>query len=264
MISPHATLVDSPKATERVKVALLAGDLTHHAGEGEQLPKAMVKIGGRPILWHLLSRCSAQGLSDFVVGLGEKGDIGGRYLFDQAENGSDRRGGCAMPGWTVELLDTCAAMPMGGRIERLRPYFGGGAFLLAAADCFHDVDLQALLAYHRACGRLATLVIARPQARFGKLSLAGDRVVDFAEKPQEEGWVSGGLCVFESEALDYVQTDDNDWEIESLERLAMAGELVAFKHAPYWQRLETLHDKKLIEGLWQEGRAPWKAWEGEG
>jgi glucose-1-phosphate cytidylyltransferase len=249
-VNGHLQLLQSPTALSAtgVQTVILAAELTHLAEEGGQRPKALVEIGGRPLLWHLLSRLGEYGLNDFVVALGALGELVKRSVMD-----SD---------WRIDFIDTGLEASAGERLLRLRSQPDGGPLLLAPLDCLCDLDLEALLAFHRAGGRLATLAVARPQARFGRLDLRGDQVINFAEKPQrEEGWVSAGFCVLEPGAFDYLLPDDTDWEHEPLEWLAADGQLAAFKHDGFWQRMETLRDKQLLEGLWQSGSAPWKTWD---
>jgi glucose-1-phosphate cytidylyltransferase len=162
----------------------------------------------------------------------------------------------------VELVDTGVTTNTGGRIKRLQPYLGNSTFMLTWGDGVSDVNLQDLLAYHRAHGKLATLTAVHPVARFGHLVMgAHDRVIEFSEKPQTaEGWINGAFFVLEPEVFDYIEGDDTQWEREPLERLAREGQLVAYKHVSFWQCMDTLRDKKLLETYWQQGSAPWKLW----
>jgi len=166
------------------------------------------------------------------------------------------------PDWNVELIDTGIPTNTGGRIKRLAPYLGNETFMLTWGDGVSDVNLHALLAFHRSHGKLATLTAVRPPARFGHLELDGDRITEFNEKPQTgEGWINGAFFVLEPAVFDYIDGDDTAWEREPLQRLAREGQLMAYKHTSFWQCMDTLRDKKLLESLWQTGKAPWKIWE---
>jgi glucose-1-phosphate cytidylyltransferase len=163
--------------------------------------------------------------------------------------------------WRVDLIDTGQGTATGGRIKRLAPWLGDGTFMLTWGDGVSDVDLDRLLAFHRAHGRLATMTAVRPPARFGHLEIDGDRISRFDEKPQtSEGWINGAFFVLESRVIDYIEGDDTQWEREPLERLAADGQLMAYRHESFWQCMDTVRDKKLLEKLWQEGSPPWKTW----
>jgi glucose-1-phosphate cytidylyltransferase len=164
--------------------------------------------------------------------------------------------------WTVDLIDTGANTNTGGRIRRLAPYVGNQTFMLTWGDGVSDVNLYDLLAFHRSHGKLATLTAVRPPARFGHLNLEDDQIVEFSEKPQtREGWINGAFFVLEPEIFNYIGGDDTQWEKEPLEQLARDGQLMAYRHASFWQCMDTLRDKRLLESLWQSGNAPWKTWE---
>lgn len=258
-----------------MKVAILAGGVgTRLAEETETKPKPMVEIGGKPILWHILMHYSHYGFNHFVIALGYKGEVIKKYMVDYCSLNSDlvvnlRTGevkvnGHFTPDWIVELVDTGVPTLTGGRIKRLGPYVGNETFMLTWGDGVSDVNLRELLAFHRSHGRLATLTAVRPPARFGHLVLDGERVAEFSEKPQtREGWINGAFFVLEPGIFDYIEGDDTQWEKEPLERLAADGQLVAYKHESFWQCMDTLRDKRLLEALWQSSRAPWKIWEAE-
>ncbi|MCX7631686.1 MAG: sugar phosphate nucleotidyltransferase, partial [Geminicoccaceae bacterium] len=166
------------------------------------------------------------------------------------------------PDWTVELIDTGIRTQTGGRIKRLQPYLGNETFMLTWGDGVSDVDLHRLLAFHRSHGKLATLTAVRPPARYGHLKFDGDRVAEFTEKPQiGEGWINGAFFVLEPGIFDYIDGDDTVWEREPLERLAADGQLMAYKHESFWQCMDTLREKYILQQLWDSGRAPWKIWE---
>ncbi|HLF78363.1 MAG TPA: glucose-1-phosphate cytidylyltransferase [Dehalococcoidia bacterium] len=256
-----------------MKVAILAGGGgTRLAEETDLRPKPMIEIGGRPILWHIMMHFASHGFKDFVVALGHKGEYIKRYMLDYStlgtglsvhlEDGRVERDQMPHHDWTVDLIDTGIDTMTGGRIRRLQPYLGDSTFVLTWADGVSDIDLHDLLRYHRSHGRLATVTAVRPPARFGKLQIDGDQVVEFAEKPQiEEGWISGAFFVLEPGVFDYIGGDDAQWEREPLERLAAAGELMAYKHYSFWQCMDTLRDRRLLESLWQSGNPPWKSWD---
>ncbi len=255
------------------KVVVLAGGLgTRLTEETQTRPKPMVEVGGRPILWHLMKHYAHHGFTEFYVALGYKGEVIKQYFADyRALNsgitvhlGTGRLEihGSDAENWVVHLVDTGLNVMTGGRVKRLEPLLGGGTFLLTYGDGVSDVDLGELLRFHRSHGRCATVTAVRPPARFGELLIEGDRVVRFAEKPQVgEGWINGGFMVLEQRVFDYLHGDQTSLEADGLERLAAEGELVAFRHERFWQCMDTLRDVRLLENLWQTGRAPWKIWE---
>jgi len=258
-----------------MKVAILAGGLgTRISEETETKPKPMVEIGGRPILWHIMMYYSHYGFNNFAIALGYKGEVIKKYMVDYCSLNSnltvnlktgivERHGGYNHD-WTVDLADTGITTNTGGRIKRLAPYMGNQTFMLTWGDGVSDVNLHDLLAFHRSHGKLATLTAVRPPARFGHLELDGDRITEFSEKPQtQEGWINGAFFVLEPEIFNYIDGDDTQWEKEPLERLAQDGQLMAYQHTSFWQCMDTLRDKRLLESLWQSGNAPWKIWEEE-
>jgi glucose-1-phosphate cytidylyltransferase len=172
----------------------------------------------------------------------------------------DAHGGRGLD-WNVELVDTGINTLTGGRIKRLAPYLGNETFMLTWGDGVSDVNLHDLLKFHKSHGKLATLTAVRPPARFGHLNFNGDQVIQFSEKPQTaEGWINGAFFVLEPGVFDYIDGDDTQWEKEPMERLAADGQLMAYKHSSFWQCMDTLRDKRLLEDLWQKGNAPWKIW----
>ena len=256
-----------------MKVAILAGGVGSRLSEETEVkPKPMVEIGGRPILWHIMMHYSYYGFKDFVIALGYKGEVIKKYMVDYCSLNSNLKvnlrsgvvemNGGYRPDWNVELIDTGIPTNTGGRIKRLAPYLGNETFMLTWGDGVSDVNLHALLEFHRSHGKLATLTAVRPPARFGHLELEGDRITEFNEKPQTgEGWINGAFFVLEPAVFDYIDGDDTAWEREPLQRLAREGQLMAYKHTSFWQCMDTLRDKKLLESLWQTGKAPWKIWE---
>jgi glucose-1-phosphate cytidylyltransferase len=256
-----------------MKVAILAGGYgSRLAEETEVKPKPMVEIGGRPILWHIMKIYAHYGFKDFVIALGYKGEVIKRYMVDYCSLHSnltvDLQSGKVTvhdgpkQDWTVELIETGIQTQTGGRIKRLAPYLGNGTFMLTWGDGVSDVNLDELLAFHRSHGKLATVTAVRPPARYGYMSFEGDRVIEFTEKPQlGEGWINGAFFVLEPSVFDYIDGDSTVWEREPMERLASDGQLMAYRHTSYWQCMDTLREKHLLESLWQSGQAPWKLWE---
>lgn len=255
-----------------MKVAILAGGVgSRLAEETETKPKPMVEIGGKPMLWHIMMHYAYHGLTQFVIALGYKGEHIKRYMVDYCSLNGDltvnlKEGTVSMNNgarddWTVELVDTGQATLTGGRIKRLAPYLNGETFMLTWGDGVSNVDLRKLLEFHRSHGRLLTVTAVRPPARFGKLDIAGDQVVEFSEKPQlSEGWINGAFFVAEPGVLAYIDGDDTQWEREPMERLAADGQVMAYRHDSFWQCMDTLRDRKLLDKLWEEGHAPWKVW----
>ncbi len=256
-----------------MKVGILAGGMGSRLSEETVVkPKPMVEIGGRPILWHIMMHYSCYGHRNFVIALGYKGEYIKKYMVDYCSLNSNltvnlRTGDVETEGgspqdWVVELIDTGMRTNTGGRIKRLAPYLGNETFMLTWGDGVSNVDLDALLRFHRRHGRLATVTAVRPPARFGRLELDDSRVVSFQEKPQmSEGWINGAFFVLEPGIFDYIEGDHTQFEKEPLENLARDGQLMAFKHEGFWQCMDTLRDKVRLEKLWESGDAPWKIWD---
>jgi len=258
-----------------MKVALLAGGKgTRLAEETEIRPKPMVAIGGRPILWHIMRHYAHYGHKDFYIALGYKGEVIKRYIVDHSSLQGDltvdlRKGtvvnhanGMSELDWLVNLVETGDDTQTGGRIKRLAPYIGRETFMLTWGDGVSNIDLDKLVAFHKSHGRLATVTAVRPPARYGRLDLEGDRVEHFAEKPQlSEGWINGAFFVLEPKIFDYIDSDQTIWEREPLERLVAENQLMAYRHDSFWQCMDTLREKHILEELWQSGKAPWKVWE---
>jgi glucose-1-phosphate cytidylyltransferase len=256
-----------------VKVAILAGGLGSRLQEETEIkPKPMVEIGGRPILWHIMKIYAHHGFDDFLIALGYKGDYIKRWMLEYSSIQGDltvslKDGQIQVlqgerEDWTVSLVDTGVATMTGGRIKRLAPYVGSETFMVTWGDGVADLDVPKLLEFHRAHGKLATVTAVRPPARFGELTLDGDgRVTTFAEKPQlTEGWINGAFFVLEPGVFDYIDDDMTQWEREPLERLAAEGQLMAYRHESFWQCMDTLRDKVLLEQLWARPQPPWKMW----
>ncbi|MEX2430865.1 MAG: glucose-1-phosphate cytidylyltransferase [Dehalococcoidia bacterium] len=256
-----------------MKVVILAGGLgTRLAEETDVKPKPMVEIGGRPILWHIMKHYSHYGFDEFVLALGYKGEVIKRFFLDYWTSNNNlsvelATGNCTVhdgrrEDWTVHLVDTGLPTMTGGRVKRLASWLGNEPFMLTYGDGVYDLNLSELLEFHHHHGPLATVTAVRPPARFGRLDFDGDFVSRFAEKPQTgEGWINGAFFVFEPEVLDYIAGDEIPLEGDPLKRLAEDGQLVAYRHQSFWQCMDTLRDKLLLESLWEKGKAPWKVWE---
>ncbi len=256
-----------------MKVGILAGGMGTRMGEEtERRPKPMVEVGSLPILWHIMKHYESFGLSDFAVALGYKGEVIKRFFVDRCHLDGDlsidmRTGGIARtngaaPRWRVDLVETGLRTGTGGRIKRLLNHFGPESCFVTWGDGVSNVDIHKLLKFHKSHGKLATLTAVRPPARFGHIQLNNDAVTEFSEKNQtKEGWINGAFFVLEPGVADYIAGDETMFEREPLEKLAQDGQLAAYKHEGFWQCMDTLRDKKLLERLWTSGDAPWKTWE---
>lgn len=254
-----------------MKTVILAGGMgTRLAEETETKPKPMVDIGGRPILWHIMSIYGACGYDEFLIALGYKGEAVKSYFLNyhylrnnisvNLANGRAEVENGGRENWTVHLIDTGLQTQTGGRLKRLTPRLCDETFMMTYGDGVADLDVRDLVAFHRRHGRLATVTAVRPPARFGGLAFDGDVVTQFAEKPQiGEGWINGGFFVFEPRVLDYIDGDETMLERDPLERLAADRQLVAYRHEGFWQCMDTLRDVRLLNTLWETGRAPWRA-----
>lgn len=256
-----------------MKTIILAGGFgTRLSEETELRPKPMVEIGGKPILWHIMNIYAAHGFSEFVVALGYKAEIIKEYFLNFYALNNDisidlRTGKTSIhdgrqPNWKVHLIDTGLETHTGGRVKRLGQWMtGNDLFMLTYGDGVANVDLRALLSFHKEHGKLATVTAVHPPARFGALRMKQHHVVEFAEKTQTtEGRINGGFMVLNREVLDYISTDETSFEREPMERLAQDGELMAYCHDGFWQAMDTLRDKQLLERMWESGKAPWKIW----
>ena len=256
-----------------MKAVILAGGFgTRLSEETGVRPKPMVEIGGKPIIWHIMKIYAAHGINDFVIAVGYKSYIIKEYFanyflhtadvtFDLAENRMTTHSAGAEP-WRVTIVETGDATMTGGRLKRLQPHVED-TFCLTYGDCVARLDVTELVSYHRELGVQATLTAIQPPGRFGALALreGEPRIESFHEKPTGDGgWVNGGFFVLEPGVFDYIEGDATIWEREPLEQLAERGQLAAYRHAGYWQNMDTLRDKHVLEGLWQAGEAPWKVW----
>src|SRR4051812_23710756 len=255
-----------------MKVVILAGGRgTRISEETAARPKPMVEIGGKPLLWHILSIFASHGHKDFLVACGYKGEMIKEYfrncfisssdfVIDLKDGAVDVLNPSTLD-WKVGLVDTGMDTMTGGRLKRLAPWLRGDTFMATYGDGVGNIDITKLLAYHRSHGKMVTVTAVRPPARFGGLNLEDGRVREFSEKPQtESGWINGGFFVCEPKFLDYLGGDDTILEREPLEKLAVEGQLMAYRHDGFWQPMDTLREKELLESLWAGGHAPWKSW----
>ena len=255
-----------------MKVVILAGGLgTRISEETLVRPKPMVEIGGKPILWHIMKIYAAHGHADFVICCGYKGymikEFFANYFlhtsdvtFDLAKNAMQIHQQASEP-WRVTLVDTGDASQTGGRLKRVQRYVEDAPFCFTYGDGVADVNVARLVDFHRKGGRIATVTAVRPPGRFGALDMQGDRVTGFAEKPAGDGgWINGGFFVLEPPVFKYLHGDEDIWEHAPMEGLARDGQLDAYKHDGFWQPMDTLREKNLLEDLWAGGKAPWKTW----
>jgi glucose-1-phosphate cytidylyltransferase len=256
-----------------MKVVILSGGFgTRLAEDTEIRPKPMIEIGGRPIIWHIMKHYARYDLKEFYLALGHRGEVIKRFFIDYSSLGGslsidltsgqidkhDRTG----DDWVVHLRNTGEKTNTGGRVKRLAAHLKDGTFMLTYGDGVSDLDLRKLLEFHQSHGRIATVTAVRPPARFGGLIFEGNLVAEFTEKPQiGEGWINGGFFVFQPEILNYLKDDDSSLESDALEQLASERQLAAYRHEGFWQCMDTPRDKRLLDSLWLNGRAPWKVWD---
>jgi glucose-1-phosphate cytidylyltransferase len=266
-------MLPAPGGCGVLKAVILAGGKGTRISEESHLrPKPMIEIGGRPILWHIMNIYAAHGVTDFIIALGYRGHMIKEYFANYVLHSSDvtvdaaRRDityhrNDAEP-WRITMVDTGLDTMTGGRLKRLGRYLAGeDSFCMTYGDGVADVDVTALIDFHRAHGRAATVTAVIPPARYGALMLDGDAVTSFAEKqPPDGGYINGGFFVVRTDVLDRIQGDDTPWELAPLEGLARDGELEAYRHMGFWQPMDTLRDRTTLEALWQSNAAPWKMW----
>ena len=252
-----------------MKTVILAGGLGTRLAEDTALrPKPMVKIGERPILWHIMSLYAAHGFNEFVVACGYKGEVIKQYFADFPHHNADwsidlRTGQRSITNqrptdWKVHLVDTGAETLTGGRLLHLRHLLDDETFMVTYGDGLSSVNINALVAFHRSHGKLATVTAVHPPARFGEIEIEGDQVTAFSEKSQTRvGWINGGFFVFEPGVLDLIEGDHSSLEKDALEQLAEDGELMAYRHEGFWQPMDTLREKLALQELWQSGNPPW-------
>ncbi|CAM8359520.1 glucose-1-phosphate cytidylyltransferase [Candidatus Methylopumilus planktonicus] len=256
-----------------MKAVILAGGLGTRISEETNLkPKPMVEIGGRPILWHLMKIYSSHGVTDFIICCGYKGYVIKEYFanyflhmsdvtFDMKNNQMKVHQQNAEP-WTVTLVDTGEDTQTGGRLKRVLHYLKDEkAFCFTYGDGLANVNITKLIQFHEAHGKLATVTAVQPPGRYGALNREIDLVTGFVEKPKGDGgWINGGFFVLSPECIDYIDSDDTAWEQRPLKDIAIKGELMAYEHKDFWQPMDTLREKNLLEELWESGKAPWKIW----
>jgi glucose-1-phosphate cytidylyltransferase len=256
-----------------VKAIILAGGLGSRLSEETHLkPKPMIEIGGKPILWHIMKIYSSHGINEFIICCGYRGYVIKEYFanyflhmsditFDMSKNEMRVHHQNAEP-WRVTLVDTGEETPTGGRLKRVGGYVTGEeAFCFTYGDGVADIDISAEVRFHLRHGRWATVMAVKPPGRYGALRMEGDRVVGFTEKPRGDGgFINGGFFVLSPKCLDLIAGDDVSWEGAPLAELAGRDQLLAFQHDGFWQPMDTLRDKTLLEQLWDAGRAPWKTW----
>ncbi len=256
-----------------MKAVILAGGLgTRIAEESSLRPKPMIEIGGKPVLWHIMKIYSAHGVNDFVICCGYMGYVIKEYFanyflhmsdvtFDMSSNQMEVHQRKAEP-WRVTLVNTGDSTLTGGRLLRIASYVKNDeAFCVTYGDGVADIDITAQLRFHKNHGKQATIAAVQPPGRYGALQLSGNRVEAFTEKPKGDGGlINGGFFVLSPKVLDIIKGDSTPWESEPLEILARQGELIAFEHTGFWQPMDTLREKNVLEELWQSGKAPWKIW----
>jgi len=256
-----------------MKAVILAGGLGTRISEETHLkPKPMIEVGGKPILWHIMKLYSAYGVNEFIICCGYKGYVVKEYFanyflhmsdvtFDMANNQMQVHEKHAEP-WRVTLVDTGEGTMTGGRLKRVAPYVKGeDAFCFTYGDGVADIDVAAQIAYHHKHGKWATITAVQPPGRYGALQMDGLQVSGFTEKPRGDGGlINGGFFVLSPKCIDLIGGDQTTWELGPLAELATLGQLMAFEHRGYWQAMDTLREKNLLEDLWLSGRAPWKVW----
>jgi len=254
-----------------MKAVILAGGLGSRISEETHLkPKPMIEIGGKPILWHIMKTYATYNINDFVICCGYKGYYVKEYFanyflhmsdvtFDIKKNSMEVHRRTAEP-WHVTLVDTGEKTMTGGRLKRVREYVDD-TFCFTYGDGLSNVDISKLIEFHKSRNTIATVTAVQPPGRFGTLDVQGEKISNFVEKPSGDGnWINGGFFVLEPKVFDYLENDSTVWEREPLEKLALEGQLSAYKHPSFWQPLDTLRDKNYLEDLWNSDKAPWKNW----
>jgi len=263
----------SQEKEQALKTVILAGGLgTRLAEETDFKSKPMIEIGDRPILWHIMQIYAFHNYCEFILALGYRGESIKSYFLNYSQLESDFRIDLASrkitqfagphENFVVDLIDTGPTTQTGGRLKRLAAHLGNETFMMTYGDGVAHIDINELIRFHKSHGKLATLTAVRPPARFGRLKLDGDVIERFDEKPQiGEGWINGGFFVLEPAVLDYIDDDETHWERAPLERLAADSQLMAYRCEDFWQCMDTLRDKRLLNQLWADGTAPWAMWQ---
>ena len=255
-----------------MKTVILAGGYGTRISEETHLkPKPMIEVGGMPILWHIMKSYSSYGINDFIIACGYKGYIIKEYFanyflhmsdvtFDMKNNSMEVHHKFVEP-WTITLVDTGLDTMTGGRLKRIKEYVEDETFCFTYGDGLSDIDISSLISFHKNQKTFGTATAVQPPGRFGKLEINNERITSFTEKPIGDGaWINGGFFVLEPKVFDYIENDETIWEKQPLEKLASENQLSAFKHNGFWQPLDTLRDKNLLEDMWSSGNAPWKKW----
>lgn len=259
-----------------MKTVILAGGFgTRLAEKTGDIPKPMIEIGGKPMLWHIMNIYAFHGHDEFILALGYKAEVVKEYFLNFYALNNDltldlQEGNTVIhegnqPHWKIHLIDTGVGTQTGGRLKRLKEWIGNDTFLMTYGDGVSNIEIDKLIAFHKSHGKLATVTAVHPPARFGGLVLKGNQVTNFSEKNQStEGWINGGFFVLEPEVLNYIAGDETIWERDPLEQLAVQGELMAYYHEGFWQPMDTLREHRLLESMWESGQAPWKKWNHHG
>ena len=255
-----------------MKVIILAGGFGSRLQEETIVrPKPMVEIGGKPILWHILKIYSTFGYNEFILALGYKGEYIKDYFLNfyalnndltvDLTNGKSEIHEGKLPNWKINLVDTGVNTMTGGRIKRLKPLIGNETFMVTYGDGLVDIPISELVAFHKSHGKIATLSAVHPPNRFGGLKIKDERVLEFMEKPSAgEGWINGGCFVLEPEIFDYLEGDETLFELEPMQKLASEGQLMAYRHDGFFQPMDTIRERIVLEEHWSSGNAPWKVW----
>ena len=259
--------------SKNTKIVILCGGLgTRLAEETDIIPKPMVEIGGKPILWHIMKYYAYFGFTEFIIALGYKGEMikdffmNYHFLSDSftvnTKSGEITEHNKIKDDWKVHLVDTGLDTMTGGRMKKLSKWLTDDTFMMTYGDGIINLNLKNLLQFHRSHGKLATITAVQPLARFGRMVFDRDKVIKFAEKPKiDENWINGGFFILEPEVLNYIEDEGTHWEREPLERLTEAGQLMAYRHNDFWQCMDNIRDLRYLRKLWNEGKAPWKLWE---
>ena len=257
-----------------MKAVILAGGLGTRISEESHLkPKPMIEIGSFPILWHILKIFYHQGIDEFIICAGYKQNVIKEYFanyylhrsditFDFTDGQSIKVHSSTSEKWKITVVDTGFKTMTGGRVKKIREMIGNEPFILTYGDGVSDIDINKLIAFHKEHGKLATLTAVHPVGRFGILDLKGDAVVNFGEKTESKtDWINGGYMVLDPKVIDYIEGDDTTFEKEPLNRLSSEGQLMAYKHPGFWQCMDTMRDKQILDELWESDKAPWKIWD---
>lgn len=239
-----------------MKAIILAGGYgTRLKEETSVIPKAMVKIGDKPILWHIINIFAVYNITEFIIAMGYRGNV----IKDNFENLDNQD---IQNNWTIELIDTGLDTMTGGRLKRLKNLVKDDEdFMVTYADGLADIDIKELLKFHKSHGKLATITAVNPRDRFGRIISNNNRVIEFNEKPiMRDSWINGGFFVLNPRVLDYIDNDQTSWECEPIKRLVNDNQLMCYKHCGFWSCMDTLSDKQFLDDLWNSGKAPWKIW----